>query len=68
MSGDPAIIVGDTTLEGGMFVSKYLKVTGGEIVNFADEDDEYRGERLYTYSVVGEDGEPATHVRIGTAG
>ncbi len=36
-------------------------------MNFADEGDEYRGERLYLYTVVGEDGEPATHVRIELA-
>ncbi|MBO6011599.1 MAG: hypothetical protein J6P71_07370 [Oscillospiraceae bacterium] len=67
ISGDPAVVVGDTTLEGGIFMSKYLKLTGGEIVNFADENDVYEGSRLYVYTVVNEDGDPATHVRIEPA-
>jgi len=67
ISGSPAIVVGDTTLEGGIYLSKSLKMTGGEIVNFADESDVYEGSRLYVYTVVGEDGEPAGHVRIEPA-
>ncbi len=68
ISGSPAIVVGDTTLEGGLYLSRSLKMTGGEIANFADENDEYEGSRLYVYTVVGEDGEPAAHVRIEPAG
>ena len=67
ISGEPAVVVGDTTLEGGIFMSKYLKLVGGEIVQLGDEDDEYQGQRLYLYTVVNEEGEPATHVRIEPA-
>ena len=48
-------------------MSKYLRLTGGEIVQLGDEDDEYDGQRLYLYTVMTEDGEPAAHVRIEPA-
>lgn len=67
ISGEPAVVVADTTLEGGIFMSKYLRLTGGEIVQLGDEDDEYDGQRLYLYTVVTEEGEPAAHVRIEPA-
>ncbi len=64
ISGEPAIVIGDTTLDGGIYLSKSLKLTGGEVVQVADEDAEYEGRRLYTYTVMNAGGEPATHVSI----
>jgi hypothetical protein len=64
LSGNPAVVVSDTTLEGGIYLSRYLKLIGGEVVQLNDEDAQYQGSRLYQYTVVDDNDEPATYVRI----
>ena len=55
---DAAIIVGDSTMNPAIYVSKYLTVTGGKIDCLQNE----RG--YYDSTILGEDGNPATHVVI----
>ncbi len=55
---DGAIIVGDSTMDPAIYISDYLTLTGGEITSVKNE----RG--AYDCTVLGADGNPATHVTV----
>ena len=62
-----AVIVGDTSIdEPAIYLSRHLKLTGGEIGKY-QENDYGDGNVYYTYSVLDTTGEPSTHVLIENA-
>lgn len=60
-----AIAVLGTTLEGdGIYVSKYLSISEGEVSQFGEIRQTEEGRSAVSYSIVDANGDPLTHVRI----
>ncbi|MBR0303803.1 MAG: hypothetical protein IJQ80_08130 [Clostridia bacterium] len=66
VSGDPcAIGVYDSTMsDSAIYLSKSLKLTGGTVGAYGDVFTNDEGDSFYSYSIVDDAGEPATHIRI----
>lgn len=62
ISGENAVFIADTTMEDALYLSKSLKMTGGD-VKLLDQN-EYEGRVMNTFSIVDDAGNPSTHVRI----